>query len=470
MKDAQKKALASEILLAEDAGYLEAEGMEKTFKFQQEDIKKHVDVQTANKLFSLNLAFGPYHIDYTKNGRFMVIAGMKGHVASFDCKTGKLRFEMHLKEKINSVKWLHNENMFAVAQKKHVYIYDGKGIELHKLSKHSQVKALEFLPYHFLLVSIGVDGVLRYQDTSTGMLVAELPTRLGPCEVMTHNPQNAVILLGHSNGTVTMWSPSLSTPLVKIFCHNGPITALSVHPTGRFFVSSGLDGQMKIWDLSNFKNVSSYFTISPAKSLSVSQKGLIAVGHGPHVTIWKDAFVEKQKSPYMYHLVPSENMLNVQFCPFEDILGASYGSGLCTLLIPGSGEPNYDALENNPYQNTRQRQESEVRGLLDKIQPDTIALENDFIGTVVRNEKERAERKNALQSDANGREDSAEMREKRRMRGRNSVKKRYLRKRQNVIGLRDEEKKEVIEIRRLNNSQEPEEKNPLQRFRKSKGI
>jgi U3 small nucleolar RNA-associated protein 7 len=43
-------AARSEMLLPEDRGYLEAEGMEKTYKFTQEQIRKEVDVTTAQKV------------------------------------------------------------------------------------------------------------------------------------------------------------------------------------------------------------------------------------------------------------------------------------------------------------------------------------------------------------------------------------------------------------------------------------
>ena len=136
------------------------------------------------------------------------------------------------------------------------------------MQDHLEPKRLEFLPYHFLLASVGDPGVLAYQvhapldtliltlcqhgavfvvadahpapagsqvclvvgrtahpstpapqDTSTGQLVAQHKTRLGPCGVMAQNPWNAVLHLGHANGTVTCWTPNLSTPAVRLLAH-----------------------------------------------------------------------------------------------------------------------------------------------------------------------------------------------------------------------------------------------------------
>jgi len=124
-KEAAFKSVQSELLLTEEAGYLEAEGMEKTYKFTQDQIRENVDLSTQAKMFNLELdKLGPYTFDYTRNGRDMLIAGKKGHISTFNWKNGKLGCELFLNETIRDAKWLHNETMFAVAQKKYTYIYD----------------------------------------------------------------------------------------------------------------------------------------------------------------------------------------------------------------------------------------------------------------------------------------------------------------------------------------------------------
>jgi U3 small nucleolar RNA-associated protein 7 len=44
-----------EILLPSEAGVLEAEGMEETWRFTQRGLKEHVDVRSERKMYELNL-------------------------------------------------------------------------------------------------------------------------------------------------------------------------------------------------------------------------------------------------------------------------------------------------------------------------------------------------------------------------------------------------------------------------------
>lgn len=100
------------------------------------------------------------------------------------------------------------------------------------------------------------------------------------------------------------------------------------------------------------------------------------------IQVWKDAFRIKQKGPYMNNLFPGCAVRGVEFCPFEDVLGVGHSKGFSSLLIPGAGEPNFDALESNPYHTKKQRQEFEVKALLEKIQPELISLNPNQINRI----------------------------------------------------------------------------------------
>lgn len=161
-KTATLQAKDAEVLLENDSGFLETEGeLERTYKVRQDDIKSNVGIETAKRGFDLKLnELGPYTMDYTRNGRKLLLAGRKGHVATMDWREGKLGCELQLGETVRDAKWLHNDQFFAVAQKKYTYIYDHAGLEIHCLNKHVEATHLEFLPYHFLLCSAVCEFIL----------------------------------------------------------------------------------------------------------------------------------------------------------------------------------------------------------------------------------------------------------------------------------------------------------------------
>jgi U3 small nucleolar RNA-associated protein 7 len=155
-KTAALKAKEAEILLENTSGFLEAETeLERTYRVRQDEIQSEVGIDVAQKKFELKLdALGPYVCEYSRNGRDLILAGRKGHVATMDWREGKLGCELQLGETVRDARFLHNNQFFAVAQKKYVYIYDANGVELHCLRKHVEVSHMEFLPYHFLLATL----------------------------------------------------------------------------------------------------------------------------------------------------------------------------------------------------------------------------------------------------------------------------------------------------------------------------
>ena len=76
-------------------------------------------------------------------------------------------------------------------------------------------------------------GYLNYLDVSVGKKVAGFGTGLGRLDVMCQNPSNAIIHLGHSGGTVTLWSPNVKEPLVKMLCHGSGTRSIAVDTSGQ---------------------------------------------------------------------------------------------------------------------------------------------------------------------------------------------------------------------------------------------
>jgi U3 small nucleolar RNA-associated protein 7 len=265
-RGASSSAAAAEILQTEEVGMLEAEGeVAETWRFSQRDIARNVDVATSRKVLDLALnEFGPYRTRFTRNGRHLLFGGARGHIALVNWQDYSVTSEWHVKETVRDVTPLHSFEMVAVAQRRHAYIYDSTGMEIHCLRSHLEPNRLEFLPYHWLLASVGRTGFLKYTDTSTGKLVVELRTKLGNCAVMCQNPHNAVIHLGHNNGVVTLWKPTMAKPLVTMMTHGAALTDCAVDLSGNYMVTTGLDSQMKVWDLRTYRRLHEYFTPTPA--------------------------------------------------------------------------------------------------------------------------------------------------------------------------------------------------------------
>ena len=205
---------------------------------------------------------------------------------------------------------------------------------------------------------------------------------------------------------------------------------------------------MSVWDLRMFKEVNSYFLRQPGSSVAISDRNIVGVGWGTQVSTWRGLFnkhvadQEKVQAPYMSWRGEGKRIERVKWSPFEDVLGISHDRGFSSILVPGAGEPNFDALELNPYENKKQRQEAEVKALLNKLQPEMISLNPDFVGNL--DLASAAERK--LERDLDRKEVDPVLALKNRGRGKNSSLRKHLRKKgkKNVI---DEQRLRIEALR-----------------------
>uniref|UniRef100_A0A914R0A4 BING4 C-terminal domain-containing protein n=1 Tax=Panagrolaimus davidi TaxID=227884 RepID=A0A914R0A4_9BILA len=116
-------------------------------------------------------------------------------------------------------------------------------------------------------------------------------------------------------------------------------------------------------------------------SVSLSQKNCLAVGFGQHVQMFENVIDNGIVTPYLSHFAGGD-VRQVQFCPHEDILGIGHARGFSSIIVPGSGDPDVSGLVHNPFESKAQRREREVKMLLDKLQPEMIALDPSQINRV----------------------------------------------------------------------------------------
>lgn len=189
----------------------------------------------------------------------------------------------------------------------------------------------------------------------------------------------------------------MKEPLAKILCHRGGVRAVAVDSTGTYMATSGLDHQLKIFDLrGTFQPLSARTLPQGAGHLAFSQRGLLAAGMGDVVNIWAGqgkASPPSLEKPYLTHRL-SGHVHGLQFCPYEDVLGVGHSGGITSMLVPGAAEPNFDGLENNPYRSRKQRQEWEVKALLEKVPAELICLDPRTLAEVdvISLEQEKKER------------------------------------------------------------------------------
>lgn len=263
---------------------------ERTLDVKQDEIIEDADMGTAAKSISLQMERGPYFVDFTADGQYMLTAGTRGEASLIEMKTSRCVANIFPNETIRAAKMCYNEQCWALAQKKYVCLYDKQGRQTQCFKSENGVYGLDYLPYHFLLTSVGESGYLRYRDLTHGEFAAVHKIKKhGITRVIRHNPYNGVVNLGHSDGTITLWTPSMNKPVVDFFGHKAGVTALTPFNT-HYIASAGLDGYCRIFDLRHLGTDVTRIRLPSdgPVGLDVSPTGLLALSRGPQIHIWKD--------------------------------------------------------------------------------------------------------------------------------------------------------------------------------------
>lgn len=139
------------------ATFIQAEEGEKLLQYRQPLLRKNVSLTNAKQIFDLDLDFGRYRAQYSREGRHLLLTSDLGHFCMMDWKRKSLVFETQLSDPIRSGAFLH-QRFIGLAQSANCFIYDFEGQEVHDLVNLPEPLWLEYLPWHYLMVSVSKYG------------------------------------------------------------------------------------------------------------------------------------------------------------------------------------------------------------------------------------------------------------------------------------------------------------------------
>ncbi len=104
-------------------------------------------------------------------------------------------------------------------------------------------------------------------------------------------------------------------------------------------------------------------------------------------------------------------------------MGLGTSKGFSSIIVPGSGVPYFDTYENNPFETKKQKRESLVHKLLEKLAPETITVDPNVLGGISRLTKEQIEADEKEKKEAQQREHLQKVMAKNKMRGGSKISK-----------------------------------------------
>ncbi|KAH9386796.1 U3 small nucleolar RNA-associated protein 7 [Nematocida major] len=353
-----------DILNTSRKGELVADGVVSTA-----DIMHMADIGTREKVFSLKMENGPYKVRYSPSGDTALYMGQE-EVKSVNMMGLTANAEVHLGDRIYDGTFLHSGAFYALAQSKAVYIYDKTGVEVHVMRNARKVQSIKFLQDHFLLATVSQNGYLNYQDTTIGKHISEIKTRERE-PTMEVDRTNGVVYLTGSSGTVSLWSPRSPEYLSKVLCHRSRVSHCKISDDGRAMYTASKN-ELKKWDIRNMFSPMEETTMpSLISEMALSQTGKLAVAQRSHVLVHNQYL-----APEIQHYTGREMAASLAYMPYEDVLTLGTGAGIENVIIPGAGLEVYRRHE-TPRASKKDRQDMEVRRILEKIPADMISLDNE---------------------------------------------------------------------------------------------
>ncbi|MBD2580508.1 WD40 repeat domain-containing protein [Oscillatoria sp. FACHB-1406] len=125
----------------------------------------------------------------------------------------------------------------------------------------------------YILATGGVKGEIKYWNVRTGGAIAQFSAHRDNIGALTFTPDGSKLISGSDDRSIRVWAANSNRLLYTLIGHTGRITALAVHPSGKYLASASRDG-IRLWDLDRGTLIQHWYAHSDwVQSLAFSPNG-----------------------------------------------------------------------------------------------------------------------------------------------------------------------------------------------------
>lgn len=118
----------------------------------------------------------------------------------------------------------------------------------HVLFANTQFTAACYFPTGVQILTAGTDRGISYWECYDGSLVREKEgSKLGPVNCLDVNNTGEYFISSGTDMVVRLWNYELGEVIAHGHGHAGVVTACKFYPNGKFLVTGGADGAIFIW-------------------------------------------------------------------------------------------------------------------------------------------------------------------------------------------------------------------------------
>jgi len=130
-----------------------------------------------------------------------------------------------------------------------------RGATVQVLGNNARTRAVHFLADSKSLLAGSADGAVRLIDSSTGKELALMKSSSSEIYCLDVDPLQRRMVVGHQDGVIRVWDLATRTLVASLVKQDRRVEGVCFSRDGAFFVSSGPEAALQVWDSQTYKPV-----------------------------------------------------------------------------------------------------------------------------------------------------------------------------------------------------------------------